>query len=181
MRVWLAYVRYLECPFAQVLESCLTARNMGNFYTNVTVRTGDRQALIEHLRGMGRNCFVSPVYRGFTVVYDRLCDEQDVRDLELLTTELSSQFHCPALATLNHDDNVLWMGLASRGEWLTTYSSDQLFSGSAWRMAREFNVVGLVPLVWFLMRWPNRAVCDLEAWSVGIRARSAKSHCGIRI
>ena len=127
---------------------------MGNFYTNMTVRTSDREALIEHMRGIGRNCFVSLVYRGFTVVYDRLCDEQDVRDLELLTTELSAQFHCSALATLNHDDDVLWMGLASRGEWVTTYSSDQIFSGSAWRISREFNVVGLVPLVWFLMRWP---------------------------
>ncbi len=127
---------------------------MGNFYTNVTLRTSDRQSLIEYMRANGRNCFVSPTYKGFTVVYDRLCDEQDVRDLELLTTELSSQFHCAALATLNHDDDVLWMGLAREGEWLTTYRSDQVFGGSAWQMAREFNVVGLIPLIWFLMRWP---------------------------
>lgn len=140
---------------------------MGNFYTNVTLRTSDRQAVIEHMRAEGRRCFVSPTYDGFTAIYDRLCEEQDTRDLEALATNLSSRFHCSALAVLNHDDDILWMGLARQGEWLTTYHSDQVASGSAWQLAKEYNVVGLLPLIWLLMRWP---FVLFEIWRHGILA-----------
>jgi hypothetical protein len=127
---------------------------MGNFYTNITLRTIERRAVTEYMRAQGRSCFVSPSRSGVTTVYDRLCEEQDIHDLETLAVELSSQFHCTAFAVLNHDDDVLWIGLARNGEWITTYSSDQIFSGSAWKLAREFGVLGLLPLVWFLLRWP---------------------------
>jgi hypothetical protein len=127
---------------------------MGNFYTNVTLRTTERQAVIERMREEGRACFVSSVSRGFTTIYDRLCEAQDLQNLEMLAAELSLRFHCAALAVLNHDDDVLWIGLARDGEWVTTYSSDQLLSGSPWRLAQEFRALGLLPVVWFLMRWP---------------------------
>jgi hypothetical protein len=137
---------------------------MGNFYTNVTLRTTERQAVIEYMRAQGRPCFVSPIFRGFTTIYDRLCEEQDVHDLETLATDLSSTFHCSALAVLNHDDDVLWMGLARDGEWVTTYKSNQILSGSAWSLAREFRVLGLLPLVWLLMRSP---IVLFEIWRHG--------------
>lgn len=137
---------------------------MGNFYTNVTLRTTERQAVIEYMRAQGRPCFVSPIFRGFTTIYDRLCEEQDLHDLETLAADLSSQFHCSALAVLNHDDDVLWIGLARDGEWVTTYKSDQILSGSAWSLAREFRVLGLLPLVWFLMRLP---IVLFEIWRHG--------------
>jgi len=127
---------------------------MGNFYTNITLRSTYRQALIEHMRAQSRRCFISPAHQGFTTIYDRLCEEQDLTDLEALATNLSSRFNCTALAVLNHDDDVLWIGLARDGKWLTTYQSDQSLSGSAWRLAQEFKIMGLLPLVWFLMRWP---------------------------
>jgi len=137
---------------------------MGNFYTNVTLRTTERKALIEHMRAQGRPCFISPVSRGFTAIYDRICEEQDVRDLEILATELSSRFHCVAFATLNHDDDILWIGLARDGEWVTTYSSDNILSGSAWKLSKEFGALGLLPFVWLLMRWP---VVVFELWRHG--------------
>jgi len=127
---------------------------MGNFYTNVTVRTTERQELIEYMREQRRTCFVSPTSRGFTTIYDRLCEEQDIHDLETLATELSLRFHCTAVAVLNHDDDVLWMGVAHDGNWVTTYRSDEVLSGSAWNLARELRVLGLFPLVALLMRWP---------------------------
>jgi hypothetical protein len=113
------------------------------------------------MRAQGRMGFVSPTSRGFTTVYDCLCGQQDVRDLEALASDLSSQFHCAALAVLNHHDDVLWIGLARNGEWVTTYQSDQVLNGSAWRLAREVSVSGLFPLVWFLMRW---AAVLFEIW-----------------
>jgi hypothetical protein len=137
---------------------------MGNFYTNITLRTTDRQAVTENMRAQNRSCFISPTLRGFTTIYDRRCEDQDVRELENLTADLSSQFHCGALAVLNHDDDVLWIGLARNGEWVTTYRSDQGTSGSAWKLAREFGVLGLLPLIWLLMRWP---VVLFEIWRHG--------------
>jgi len=145
----------------------LAASDMGNFYTNVTPRTSERQALIGHMRALGRNCFVSPTYDGFTTIYDRLCEEQDLPDLEALAADLSLRFHCAALAVLNHEDDVLWMGLAREGEWITAYHSDQVSSGSAWQLAKEFKVLGLLPLVWFLMRWPFAL---FEIWRHGALA-----------
>jgi hypothetical protein len=65
------------------------------------------------------------------------CGQQHVRDLEALASKLSWQFYCALLAVLNHHDDVLWIGLARNGEWVTTYQSDQLLSGSAWRLARK--------------------------------------------
>jgi hypothetical protein len=134
---------------------------MGNFYTNVILRTIDRQAVITHMRDHGRACFVSSTSREFTTVYDRLCEDQDLDHLETLAVELSSRFHCAALAVLNHDDDVLWIGLVRDGEWITRYSSDRIWSGNAWQLAREFKAVGLLPLVWFLMRWP---IVLFEVW-----------------
>src|SRR5947209_8522882 len=127
---------------------------MGNFYTNVSLRTSERSAVIRHMREQGRACFVSQTNSGCTVVYDRRCEEQDVNDLEALTLELSGTLHCAALAVLNHDDDVLWMGLAQNGRWVTTYDSSQSFSGSAIQIALTFKVLGLLPLLWLLMRWP---------------------------
>lgn len=127
---------------------------MGNFYTNIALRTEERQGIIDHMRERGRLCFVSPTSRGFTAVYDRICEDQNVADLEALTTELSARFHCLAFAVLNHHDDVLWIGLARDGRWMTTYVSDEPFSGSAWRIASEFGVLGLLPLLWASMRWP---------------------------
>lgn len=145
---------------------------MGNFYTNITLRTSDRGEIIEYMRSQGRACFVSPVSRGFTTVYDRICDEQDIRDLEGLALDLSRQFRCIALAVLNHDDDVLWMSLARNGDRLTTYRSDRIVSGSAFRLASEFAVLGLLPLVWIAMRWPIILFQiwrhSILAWSLGV-------------
>jgi|SRR5579863_6769060 len=127
---------------------------MGNFYTNVTLRTPYRDPVLAYMTEQGRSCFISPHLRGFVTVYDRICDEQDIRDLEDLTLELSKRFQCHALAVLNHDDDVLWMGLASSGSWVTVYRTDKVLSGSAWRISAAFKVLGMLPLVWFLMRWP---------------------------
>ena len=127
---------------------------MGNFYTNIALRTTKRQELIEYMREQGRAGFVSPISCGFTTVYDRLCDEQDVRDLETLATELSSRFSCSAFAVLNHDDDFLWIGVARDGNWVTTYRSDEVVSGNAWKLARGMGVLGLLPLIWVMMRWP---------------------------
>jgi len=127
---------------------------MGNFYTNITLRTSERAAVAEHMRAGHRSCFISPSRKGFTTVYDRLCENQDVHDIETLAIELSSRFHCTALAVLNHDDSILWVGVIRDGAWLTKYDSSKRFSGSAFKMAREFGVPALAPLVSLLMRLP---------------------------
>lgn len=135
--------------------------DMSNFYTNITLRTSDRSEIVEYMRGQNRPCFISPTTSGYTTVYDRYCEEQDVRELENLASDLSSRLHCLALAALNHDDDVLWVGVVNDGKWVTSYQSDQILSGSAWRLASAFKIAGLMPLVWLLMRWP---IVLFEVW-----------------
>ena len=110
---------------------------MGNFYTSVTLRTTERQAVIEPVRAQGRMASFRQPFAVSQPCTTAWCGQQHVRDLEALASELSWQFYCALLAVLNHHDDVLWIGLARNGEWVTTYQSDQLLSGSAWRLARK--------------------------------------------
>ena len=110
---------------------------MGNFYTNATLRTTERQAVIEPMRAQGRMASFRQPLASSQPCTTAWCGQQDVRDLEALASDLSSQFYYAALAVLNHHDDVLWIGLARNGEWVTTYQSNQVLSRSALRLARK--------------------------------------------
>jgi hypothetical protein len=97
---------------------------MGSFYTNVTLRGPDQDAVAEYLAGRNRQVLVSPTVQGVTVVYDALTESQDPRMLTNLGRELSAQFDCPALAALNHDDDVLWLQLHVDGRLVDEYTSE---------------------------------------------------------
>lgn len=105
---------------------------MGSFYTNVTLRGPDQEAVAEYLAGRNRQVLVSPTVDGVTVVYDALTESQDTRMLTNLARELSAQFDCVALAALNHDDDVLWLQLSVDGRLVDEYTSAPgYFSGDA--------------------------------------------------
>lgn len=102
---------------------------MGNFYTNVVLYRADRVSIIAELKG--RRAAVSPTVRGLTVVWDEQSESQDVRILEALSKRLSNEINCPALAVLNHDDDVFLYLLFVRGEKLDEYNScPEYFGGS---------------------------------------------------
>lgn len=96
---------------------------MGNFYTNFTVRSADRDAVIVALGNMGRVAYVAPVDNGNTVVYDRQSDEQDLSAIEQVGTRLSLELNAPVLAILNHDDDILCYWLFQSGQLVDEYNS----------------------------------------------------------
>ncbi len=87
---------------------------MGNFYTNVTLRTDCVHALVAQLRTSGRDAYVCWVDR-IAIVVDREAETQDTEALAALAHALSSALSAPALACLNHDDDALVLGLYDCG------------------------------------------------------------------
>src|SRR5256885_10876113 len=86
---------------------CEGSDPMGSFYTNITLRTTQQFAVIDALKAQHRDAFVSRAENGCVVVCDRETEEQDIEELNSLASSLSGTFRCPALAVLNHDDDVL--------------------------------------------------------------------------
>ena len=83
---------------------------MGSFYTNVVLRGPSEDKVAETLLGLGRVCYIAS--RGdFVFVYDEESEKQKPGVVESLALTLATRLSCPALAALNHDDNVLLLWL----------------------------------------------------------------------
>jgi hypothetical protein len=94
---------------------------MGGFYGNITLKGPSQPAVVEALRG--RRAIVTPRIGEYTVVFDSVCDEQDVEGIQELTSRLSRELHCPALAVVVHDDDVFAYFLYEQGELTDCYNS----------------------------------------------------------
>ncbi len=117
---------------------------MGNFYTNITLRGPGRDAVLDILRGDKRYAYVSQTRDFFSVVYDSETEGQDEAVLCRLAELLSRKLACPALAVLNHDDDVLIYHLYVRGEKVDSYdSAPGYFSGELTRPSGG-NVAALI-------------------------------------
>ncbi|HEX8723808.1 MAG TPA: hypothetical protein VF737_00305 [Gemmatimonadaceae bacterium] len=135
---------------------------MGNFYTNITVRDGDAEAVAATLGSARRRAYVVRS-KGMSVVFDERCDMQDLRELEKLARQLSKR-HGPSLAVCNHDDDVLWYALALKGKTVDRYDSLPSFSGEggdepaggdAAALCAAFGKPGAVDAVTALLRRPH--------------------------
>jgi hypothetical protein len=110
-------------PFERIACTPFIVQDMGNFYTSITLQTLNQQGIIEFLIGLGRSAYVLLPSKGYIVVYEAECDEQDIEVIASLTAKLSSQFDTVALTFLNHDDDILWYQLYSNGNLLDEYNS----------------------------------------------------------
>ena len=96
---------------------------MGAFYTNISLRGPSQETVVQSLQRRHRIAYVSPSDDGDVVLYDQECDEQDQELMASLASELSRELQCPALAVLNHDDDILWYQLYENGELVDQYNS----------------------------------------------------------
>jgi hypothetical protein len=94
---------------------------MGGFYTNYTLRGPSQQAVAGALAG--RKAVVSPESNGCVVAYDEASDDQDFEVIATLASHLSGSLHCPVLAVIDHDDDILWFQLYEDGKLTDEYDS----------------------------------------------------------
>ncbi len=94
---------------------------MGNFYTNYAIRGVAQSAVAAALAG--RSALVSHSVNNVVVVFDEQSESQDTEVINALAAELSTKCKCPVLATMNHDDDVLWYVLFADGELADEYNS----------------------------------------------------------
>jgi hypothetical protein len=136
---------------------------VGNFYTNITLRTRDTDSIIEALTVLRRTALVAVPKDGFSVVYDQASEEQDAKIIDEAARSLSARLDCAALSVMNHDDDVLWLGLYERGKIVDEYTSapgyfdgDQRApeGGDAQRLCRALGAEGRDAEVEALLRIP---------------------------
>ncbi|HEX7123648.1 MAG TPA: hypothetical protein VF178_14830 [Gemmatimonadaceae bacterium] len=135
---------------------------MGNFYTNITLRSQDTDRIVETLEQARRTAFVTEPRAGFSVVFDSDSEEQDIDEIHKVARQLSARLQCAALAVLNHDDDVLWYRLYERGDVVDEYvSAPHYFTdigetppegGDAERLCRTFGAEGRIAEVEAVLR-----------------------------
>jgi hypothetical protein len=97
---------------------------MGNFYVNFSVKGAEQRQVAEVLEHAGRRAIVTPTQEGYVVVYDEEADRQAIRLILTVGALLSRDLDRPALAVLNHDDDVFCYWLFVRGELFDSYNSN---------------------------------------------------------
>lgn len=90
---------------------------MGNFYSNITLTTDERDKVIDFLVEKKRHTFVYPIDK-FICVFPK---SDDI--LFELAEQLSSEFKCPAFSVIIHDDSLLMYRLFDSGVLLDDYNS----------------------------------------------------------
>lgn len=124
-------------------------RPMGAFYTNVTVRHADVDAVIAVLVKLRRDAFVTPPHNGAIVVFDAEIESQDARDIDRLASPISKRLRSVALLALNHDDDMLYYALLEDGRLIDEYNSrpgyfdgteQDAIGGDARKLAAAFGV-----------------------------------------
>jgi len=96
---------------------------VGSFYTNLALRGPDRDQIIAAVAGLGYCAFVSRSLSGLTMVCEERSDTRDLGIWRDVAKQLSRWLQCPALAVLNHDDDVLLYSLYRGGHLLDEYNS----------------------------------------------------------
>ena len=117
---------------------------MGAFYGNITIKGPSQQKVAEALQG--RRAIVTPNIGDYTVVFDSVCDAQDIGGIQALASRLSGEFRCFVLAVIIHDDDVFVFFLYQDGKlrvlrcfrWSLRYE----VGGVCWRRNRAWLLDG---------------------------------------
>jgi hypothetical protein len=94
---------------------------MGGFFVNYVVR-GPNPSEVARLLA-GRRAIVTAERNGCIVVFDKESDEQDNDLIRSVAQRMSADLRCVALATLIHDDDILWYYLYLNGKLADEYDS----------------------------------------------------------
>ena len=96
---------------------------MGNFYANISLRTQNRDLVVETLRELRRVAFVSHSTNRWLVVYDRDIETAEPEDVGELAAHLSSVCGSIAVPVSDYDDDILWFRVYDSGRLIDEYNS----------------------------------------------------------
>lgn len=96
---------------------------MGNWYTNITLKSVETLDVVAQLRTLGRRSIVHAARNGWTTVYDEECDKFDLEVLESLALTLTTESKCAGVPCFNADDDVLWLAVYDKGKCSSRYAS----------------------------------------------------------
>ena len=113
---------------------------MGGYYTNITLHHVDRDAVMHALHEAARDAFVSPVENGSIVVFDEITDRTCGLELDELSTQLSKDLRCAALAVSSADGSNFAYWVHVEGERVDGYeaSPNGIDGGDADQLCRAF-------------------------------------------
>jgi DNA-binding protein YbaB len=97
---------------------------MGNFYSNITIKSTQLDAIVQQINSLDHTTFVAAAEKGFTCVFP--WDDLAVFDI---ASDLSKHLSCVTFAAMNHDDDVLMCKLYDSGTLLDEYNSTPEFFG----------------------------------------------------
>lgn len=86
------------------------------FLTSISFKTSDRNPLVKYLRSAGRAGWVSPEKDGFVCVFDELCDGESIPEIDKLSTLVTKQLNCSAVALIRSDYSLIWYQLYNKGQ-----------------------------------------------------------------
>ncbi len=91
---------------------------MGNFYTNISLKTANNVEVTNYLNEEDIDAFVASAQKEFVCVFP-------AADATLfdVAAELSRELSCSAFAVMNHDDDVLMYQLFESGKMVDEYNS----------------------------------------------------------
>lgn len=126
---------------------------MGSFYTNFEIIGGDATDVLNIAKELGRRAFVISDKNGDSLLFDAECDEQDVAEIERLGGQLAETLHLPVLASLNHDDDHLFLWLFQSGR-VTRYESCLHAFDFGWALSRVRGGMLSYPFITAVLAWP---------------------------
>src|SRR5438045_3145331 len=82
--------------------------DMGNFYVNFSVKSGNRDLIVASLQEAGRVAYILPSDGNYIVVCEEEADTQATDSILAVGGLLSQELAVPVVAVLNHDDDLLY-------------------------------------------------------------------------
>jgi hypothetical protein len=151
---------------------------MGNFYTNFTILGTDEEKAVAFFKQKRRRAYIVSDSDGFTIAYDRDCEDQDLEEIEQLGQDLSENLGSIVLSSLNHDDDHLLLRLFVKGECVGIYNSFIDAPKMSFNLAKYFRRWSAFPSTfltlaapWLLFQvWRHYLLVKslgLPLWSVG--------------
>lgn len=94
-----------------------------NTFTNIAIKTDDRDKVIQTLRDLKRRAYVSPLTAGYIVVFDAGTERMPNTLPELVVT-LSERLKCATIGVYDHNDSLLILVTAKDGQKVDHYASN---------------------------------------------------------